>query len=454
MAVNRPEGHEHPGLRWGPFTARVPFWHTRPAWPELWQGFFVAGAAGLALAPLLQSLFGLSFEASVALIFINSLWIFSGPILFGEPFAPGWITPAFPLVLVFIAGYEPGAESIQAMTALSIDLAIILAVLGATGLGRRLIGWLPPALKAGIILGAAVSAFKRIFLDDFDKFIGAQPVAMTVAIGVSLILLFSPWVERLRQTRPWLNKIASLGMLPGFVAAAVIGALPGIDEIAYDFEWGKWGFFVPPVSEMVRSVSPFSIGWPSLAMFWEGLPLAFIGYVLIFGDLVTGEGILKSAAEKRPDEEVPVDMTRSHWALAIRNALSGLFSPFFSTQGPLWTGAHAVVVKRWGDGRKAMDSLFDGLTSYYVFGIPIYYLLMPVLALLKPLMGVALVLTLALTGFACAYVAMGIPRSQVERGVAGLTAVSLAIFPPGAGLAIGLAATLLLCGWKSDQPTE
>jgi hypothetical protein len=98
-----------------------------------------------------------------------------------------------------------------------------------------------------------------------------------------------------------------------------------------------------------------------------------------------------------------------------------------------------------------MDSLFDGLSSYYVFGVPAYYLFMPVLALLKPLMGVALVLTLALTGFACAYVAMGIPRSQAERGVAALTAVALAVFPPDAGLAIGVAATLLLCGWRKGE---
>ena len=45
------EGVEHPGIKWGPFTARIPFIHTGVAWPELAQGIFVAGATGLGLGP-------------------------------------------------------------------------------------------------------------------------------------------------------------------------------------------------------------------------------------------------------------------------------------------------------------------------------------------------------------------------------------------------------------------
>jgi hypothetical protein len=70
-------------------------------------------------------------------------------------------------------------------------------------------------------------------------------------------------------------------------------------------------------------------------------------------------------------------------------------------------------------------------------------------------MGIALSLTLVLTGFACAYVAMGIPRTQIERGVTVLTAVALAIFSPWVGMAIGIAAVLLLVGIQSpDVPAE
>jgi hypothetical protein len=123
-----------------------------------------------------------------------------------------------------------------------------------------------------------------------------------------------------------------------------------------------------------------------------------------------------------------------------------LFAPFFPSQGCLWTGVHVIIVQRWREGRKEMDSLFGGIFSYYVFGIPLLYLVQPIVTGLKPLMGIALSLTLVLTGFACSYVAMAIPRLPIERGVVILTGVSLAIFDPWVGMTIGIVATLTLVG--------
>src|SRR5690606_4806476 len=99
-------GQVHPGWNWGPFTFRVPFLHTRIEWPEFAQGIFVAGATGLGLVPILTGYFGLSFEEAVAIIFIQSMLISSAPIVFGEPYAPGWITPALPLALTFILAVD------------------------------------------------------------------------------------------------------------------------------------------------------------------------------------------------------------------------------------------------------------------------------------------------------------------------------------------------------------
>ena len=129
-------------------------------------------------------------------------------------------------------------------------------------------------------------------------------------------------------------------------------------------------------------------------------------------------------------------------------------APFFPTQGSLWTGVHVIVVQRWREGRQSMDSLHSGIASYYLMALPFIFLLMPLLTGLKPLMGIALSLTLVLTGFACAYVAMAIPREPTERGVVLLTGISLAMFAPWIGLLVGIAATLLLVGWKtsSEEP--
>jgi hypothetical protein len=214
-------------------------------------------------------------------------------------------------------------------------------------------------------------------------------------------------------------------------------------EIVYHIEWGV---SIPPFADLYEKVSPLAIGWPSFEMFLATMPLALMGYVILFGDIITGTEVLRLAESRRPDEKIRIDITRTHYSLAIRNTLMALFAPFFPTQGSLWTGVHVVIVERWSEGRRAMQSLYSGISSYYVFGVPVLYLMTPLVTALEPLMGIALSLTLALTGFACAYVAMGLPRSRVERGVALLTAMALVVFSPWVGMTVGVVATLALVG--------
>lgn len=456
MRPQRIEGQAQPGLRWGPFTARIPLYHTRIEWPEFSQGIVVAGATGLGLIPLMTTYLGFSFEVAIAAICIHTLLLSSSPILFGEPYAPGWITPALPLVMLYLfsanSPYDDPTERIQAMTALSLDFALLVAILGLTGLGHRFIVWLPPALKGGIILGAAVAALKRVFLDDYDRFLSVQPVSTILAVSVCMILTFSAPIQRLKLKYGWLRVIAGLGLLPGFLLAAAVGPFmlrpDGTPEIVYNIEWG---YLIPPFGELFNQVSPFVIGWPSLEMFIGGIPLALMGYTILFGDVVTGMEVLKASIHKRPDEKIVMDVDRLHYSVAVRNVLMALFAPFFPSQGCLWTGVHVIIVQRWSEGRQYMDSLYSGIASYYVFGLPILYVFLPIVTGLKPLMGIALSLTLTLTGFACAYVAMGIPKSNTERGAALLTAVALAIFSPWIGMTVGVLATLTLCGLSAAE---
>ena len=88
------------GIKWGPFRLRVPFIHIKLLTGEFLQGLVIAGATALAGAPVVMAL-GLSFEQAVACSFIASTLITAGPIIFGEPLAPGWVTPALPLVISF-----------------------------------------------------------------------------------------------------------------------------------------------------------------------------------------------------------------------------------------------------------------------------------------------------------------------------------------------------------------
>jgi hypothetical protein len=439
---------ELPGWRWGPFTFRLPFYHTRFYWQEALQGFLVAAATGLALVPIMTGAFGLTFEQAIAVSMIHSLLLGSALILFGEPYAPGWVTPALPLVLTFVlTGYDDPVSRFQVMTALSLNFAALLVILGVTGLGKKLVIWLPDTLKAGIILGAAIAAVYRIFVGDGNtpSLLETQPISIMLACGLCLIFSFSLPMQKLKGRYRSIAMIAALGLLPGFLVAAIVGPLVG--EITYDIQWG---ILIPPVGEAFAKMSPFAIGWPSVEMFLQAIPLALITYVILFGDIVTGNEVLREGLSKRNDERIDINPTRTHLSVGIRNGVLGLVAPFFPTQGALWTGVHVIIVQRWTQGKGTMNSLHSGLISYYLMGIPLMFFLKPLLTGLQPLLNVALALTLMLTAFACAYVAMGMPRNNTSRGTVLLIGAGLAFFDPWTGLALGVLATLLMVGWDRN----
>ena len=126
------------GIKWGPFRLRVPFVHIRFRTAEFLQGLIISGATAFAGIPIAMGM-GLSFEEGVALSFISGTLIASGPIIFGVPFAPGWITPAYPIVIGVFAtmgSYLPsGAEyqvaPFQFMAAICIEFTLLVAFLGA-----------------------------------------------------------------------------------------------------------------------------------------------------------------------------------------------------------------------------------------------------------------------------------------------------------------------------------
>ena len=400
------------GIKWGPFTLRIPFIHLNLRAGEFFQGMVISGATAFAAVPIAMGL-GLTFEEGVALSFIAGTLIGAGPIFFGEPMAPGWVTPAVPIVIAAFAAkgqftgvYDP--DIFKFMAAMCIEFTLLLFVMGITGWGKKLIEIIPNGLKAGIILGAALAAFYQVFVTDLDKLM-VQPVSMVLAISLCVITTFSEPFKKLALKNNFFRIIGSLGLLPGFVLAALVAFL--LNEVTFDIEWG---FRIPDVISLFNRTSPLAIGFPSLDMYIEALPLVIIGYTLLFGDLITGTEVLNDAQTQRPDEPLDVDLDRSHLSVAMRNFLGLLVNPFFPTQGALWTGVHVVVAERWKKGPKEMPSIFDGLGSYYLMGIPFLYVTLPFITLMKPLMQMALTLTLILTGFACAYVAMAIPKKNSE----------------------------------------
>ena len=453
QGIENPPKKRSQGIRWLGVTTRIPLIHTRMNWPAFLQGNLVSAATALALIPLLTTYFGLSFEEAIAMSFIHSLLISVSWWAFGEPYAPGWITPALPFVMTLVLSdpSQAPAERLQMMTALSLDFAAVLAVLGVTGIGGKLVRLIPEVIKGAVILGAAVAAFIKVF--DFSvakNIFNAAPLTTTVAIGLSLLLAFSEPIQKLRHKYPMIARIAALGLLPGFIGGLIIGAVTG--ELSFDIQYGIYSL---PFADMFAKVSPFSIGWPPLEMFITGLPIALITYLLFFGDLVTGDAILQDAAKDRTDEELNINHSRTHLSMAIRNFIMGVVAPFFPTQGILWTGIHVVITQRWREGRKSMESIYDGIGSYYLLGLPLIFFVAPLVTGIKPMMPVALALTLAMTGFACTYVALSKATTNAERGVMLMGGVFLAFMEPWTGLVLTVVATLLLVDLKpKEQTTE
>jgi|TARA_Y100000780_G_scaffold231701_1_gene258219 hypothetical protein len=408
------------GLRWGPFVARIPFIHIRFRAAEFFQGMVISGATAFAGIPIVMGM-GLTFEEGVAVSLVAGTLIAAGPILFGVPFAPGWVTPAYPIVIGVFAtmgyyspvGAEYQIETFQFMAALSIEFTLLVAFLGITGLSSKIVNNIPNTLKSGIILGAAVAAFYQVFFKEFDSKYMEQPVAMTIALAICILTTFSQPFKRLAASNKIFQKISSLGLLPGFLIAATVAYVIG--EATLNI---TWGFKFPDVVTLFERTSPFSIGFPPLNMYIDALPLVIIGYILLFGDIITGKAILKDAEKERPDEPLDVDVNKVHLSIAIRNFLGLIANPNFPTQGALWTGVHVVVAERWRKGPKEMPSIFDGLGSYYLMAIPFLYVTLPFVTLMQPLMNIALNLTLVLTGFACAYVALAIPKTNAEMASA------------------------------------
>lgn len=431
----RAEGCTQPGIKWGRFTTRIPGIHVRLSWPEMIQGGLISTATGGVVAALIMKFFNVPFEIAWTIVFIQMLTTWVLPtVIFGEPYAPGWITPALPLVIAFLSKFEPGVPSMHAITAVMVCVCAIFLFFAVTGMGTRFFKWVPVELRAAIIFGGSIAAFNA----EFGR-LASFPKTLPVVWGVVFLLMFSVWFGKIKENSRVLNLMGSMALLMGFLVAAVVGPLSG--ELSFDIQMG---FHIPAIGDYIKAVSPFFTGWPSWDIYVKAFPLALMVYIFVFGDLVLANTILEQSAQVRTDEKLEVDNTKSHLVLFIRNfSHLMIFGPFIPLHGPLWTGVHVFLTERYKSGRKNMDSLFTGLFSWYLPAMFLIFLV-PVVTFMKPMLPIALSITLILTGFACAYIAISMVTTPVSQGYAFFVGMVIAKFGPAWGLGIGLGLYLLL----------
>jgi hypothetical protein len=97
-----------------------------------------------------------------------------------------------------------------------------------------------------------------------------------------------------------------------------------------------------------------------------------------------------------------------------------------------------TVAERYKSGKNNMYSIFGGACTFNSTKV-FCCLIIPLMVLIKPALPLAMALTLMIQAFGSFYVALTMCRTNIERGVAGITGGAIAASAnPAYGLLIGI----------------
>ena len=433
-------GKKQPFIPLGPFQLRLPFIHYRFELADFLQGILMC-AVCLGIIPVLQEYLGMPFEIAITIVILNGFFYLWHAHL-GDPVVPGWITPAIPLLLLWLKTFPEGVPRMHALIAFEFELGVFSLLLGMTGLAKRFVDLVPDALKSGILLGAGIAAVRLVFNPGgrFDLY----PWTITIALGFAFYILFSNHFKTMRNKSAALKALSDLGLVPAIVMAIIIAPLVG------ELPWPtiQWGFTVPQFYTLFTEWTPFSarIGWPPLSMYLGAAPLVFAVYIVLFGELIQAEALIDEAREFRHgDEDIHFDANRNNMIVGIRNIGMSMLGPDASMCGPMWAAMQVVECERYKHGPEAMDSLFGGVGSFRL-GTFCSYFFMPIVSLVKPILPIALSLTMLVQGYVAVRVGVLKARTFNDLGVAGIVAAVLITREAAAAFGVGIVLCALIYG--------
>lgn len=435
----RKEGEIQPGINLHVFNLvlRLPFIHYRFEWPDYVQGLLLC-AVCLGIIPVLQEYLGMPFEIAITIVIMNG-FLYTWHAHLGDPVVPGWITPAIPLLLLWLGEFpNDTAERMHALIAFEFELGLLTFLLGATGLAKRVVDLVPDALKSGILIGAGIAAVRLVFNTggNFDKY----PFTIAIAVGFAFYCSFSNHFKSIMNKNKVFQIISDLGLLPAMVLAVIIAPLVG------ELPWPtiEMGFTHLHFIEVFTQWSPFAerIGFPGMSYYIQAAPLVIATYVVLFGELIQADALIDEAREFRHgDENIHFDANRNNVIVGVRNMVMSLLGPDLSMCGPLWAAMQVVICERYKHGRDAMDSLIGGVASFRL-GTFTGYWLSPIVSFVKPVLPIALALTMLIQGYVA--VRVGVLRSKTfnDLGVAGV--IGGVLVSRGAAMALGVGIVLCL----------
>lgn len=435
MLYKREDGKEQAYMPAGPFKIRIPGIHFKFELPDYIQGLLMC-AVCLGAIPMLQEYLGMPFNVALAIVTLNGI-LYLTHVMFGDPVVPGWVTPAIPLLILYVSAYPIGPERVQALIAFELSLGILAAFLGITGLGTKIIKLVPTAMQAGIIMGAGLAAVNVVFGKggSFEKF----PYAIVICIGLGFYLLFSNHFKSIRNKNKVLQVISNLGILPVILLAVIVGPIVG------ETAWPQieWGFSHPAYGELWSNWTFWAIGFPPLKMFISSIPMVFSAYIILFGEMIQAQALLEDASKTRTDELIDYNPNRSHLIFGLRNMLMSIIGPDITMCGPLWAAMQVVVCDRYKHGRKAMDSVYGGAGSFRLGTLTGYFLL-PIVTLVTPILTIALATTMLVQGYVSVRIGILKARTMNDLGIAGI--MGAVILARGAtwGIAVGIVLCILI----------
>lgn len=448
--AHREDGAEQPSIKLGMFRLRLPFIHAPWEMPEMIQAMvvFVTGVSAVAY---LQDIFGLEFSVALAIVCVHELlYVFQN--LVGDPIVGGWITPAIPLVTTWLLSFGNTTERIQALIMLQLILGLLYLVLGVTGLAAKLVSKVPVSVKAGILIGAGFSAVigKYGFAAVENGGVGfyGSPISFSIGVLAALFLLFSVGFNR-QKNKPGhkiIKFLAKCGFVPALLLAYIVGMIAG--EISTPVNVMADGLIfnpLPGLKYVFQNFCLFGLGFPSWHVISSAAVMAVVAYIISFGDIVTGSEFLEDTKQYRKDEALAVNPNLTNVCCGIRNIIQSLFCPTVTLSGPLWSAMMVTICERYKTGKENMYSFFGGCITFNLMKW-ICCLILPLVALIKPILPLAMSLTLMIQAFGCFYVALGLCKNNTQRGVAGLIGGVLAITNPQTGLIVGIVVSFI-CEW-------
>ena len=414
MALKREYGGIQPCIRAGIFRIRIPFIHFKISPPEIVTGLMNACTSYGALAVLITTL-GLDPEVAWALVVFETA-MYTLNWLLGEPSICGWITPAMAIMVLFLETLPEGVARLQALTAIQLELGLLFIILGFTGLSKKLNTLVPPALKAGIVLGAGINAVVSRLKE------GGATDTMTIACicGLTVVCLFM-FSQRVRNKMNSNKVLAFMGNYSFLWAVIVLFLVGGISgEVQYNFS-GEI-LKVPDFMGLFMAVCPFFIGFAEPSVWIMALPYALTAWIIAYGDFVTVQELGMSSV--REDEHIEFDANRTNVICGIRNVILALFAPYPALAGPLSAPYCIATYARYKqDGREGMDSIYDGSGTNLIFTV-VGLFIFPLYEASLAASAALLVVILVVQGWACATIAFGLMegRETLDKGIAGMCA--------------------------------